>query len=47
MYRSIYDGTFTGTLTAGSRVTAELLLHEGIEVQTDETFTLLGADKER
>ena len=29
---TIYDGTFTGTLTAGDGVTAELLLRNGIPV---------------
>ncbi len=29
---TIYDGTFTGTLTAGDGVTAELLLQNGITV---------------
>lgn len=29
---TIYDGTFTGTLTAGDGVTAELLLQNGIPV---------------
>ena len=31
----IYDGTFTGTLTAGDGVTAELLLKNGITVYTE------------
>ena len=29
---SIYDGTFTGTLTEGDGVTAELLRHMGLEI---------------
>ena len=32
----IYDGSFTGTLTAGNGVTAELLLQNGISVLTEE-----------
>ncbi len=35
----IADGTFSGALVEGNGVTAELLMAEGLEVQTDETFT--------
>jgi len=41
---TICDGTFSGTLVAGNGVTAELLMAEGLEVQTDESFTLSGGD---
>lgn len=33
----IYDGTFTGKLTGGNGVTAELLIRNGIEVLSDES----------
>jgi uncharacterized protein YbbK (DUF523 family) len=38
----IYDGTFSGMVVAGNGMTAELLMAEGLEVQTDEAFTLSG-----
>ena len=34
----IYDGTFTGNMTEGNGVTAELLHRNQIEVFTEETF---------
>lgn len=36
--RTVYDGTFTGTLTAGQGVTAELLEKNGIAVLQIEEF---------
>ena len=33
---TIYDGTFTGKVKKGNGVTAELLLRNGIEVETEE-----------
>ena len=41
---TIYDGTFTGTLTEGNGVTAELLLNEGIAVYNEENWKTLLAD---
>lgn len=41
----IYDGTFTGTLTDGDGVTAELLEAHGIEVVGESKYTsILSAD---
>ncbi len=37
----IYDGNFTGTLTKGNGVTAELLLQNGIKVVTENEVRLL------
>ena len=37
----IYDGSFTGTLTAGNGVTAERLIELGIEVYTEEELDKL------
>ncbi len=37
----IYDGTFSGTLTAGNGVTAELLSDNGIAVHTEEELPLM------
>ena len=37
----IYDGTFTGTLTDGNGVTAELLLANGIDVYTEDEISLI------
>ena len=34
----VYDGTFTGTLSAGNGVTAELLIQNGIPVYTEENL---------
>lgn len=34
----VYDGTFSGTLTDGSGVTAELLEQNGIQVRTEKNF---------
>jgi len=36
---AIYDGTFTGTLTAGNGFFAELLLEKGIKVITEKEVT--------
>lgn len=36
-FGGIYDGTFTGKVTAGNGVTAELLIRNGIEVFSDES----------
>ncbi len=42
---SVYDGTFTGTLTAGDGVTAELLRAQGIPVYGESRAAeLLGED---
>ena len=41
---TIYDGTFTGVLTAGDGVTAELLKKEGIAVYNEETYKELLTD---
>lgn len=41
---TIYDGSFTGTLTAGDGVTAELLKKEGIAVYNEETYKELLTD---
>lgn len=38
---TIYDGTFTGTLTAGDGVTAELLLQNGIPVLGESQVEML------
>lgn len=38
---TIYDGTFTGTLTAGDGVTAELLLQNGIPVLSESQVETL------
>lgn len=38
---TIYDGTFTGTLTAGDGVTAQLLLEHGIEIYNEDTYRQL------
>ncbi|MFT4143767.1 MAG: DUF523 domain-containing protein [Mobilitalea sp.] len=35
----IYDGSFTGTMTEGNGVTAELLLQNGIKVITEKELT--------
>ncbi|MBQ3255970.1 MAG: DUF523 domain-containing protein [Oscillospiraceae bacterium] len=35
---TIYDGSFTGTLTAGDGVTAELLKQHGIAVYNEDTY---------
>lgn len=35
---TVYDGTFTGTLTVGDGVFARLLLEAGIPVRTEEEF---------
>ncbi len=47
----IYDGTFSRTLVSGNGVCAELLLSEGIEVETEEDYlawtALNGKDAER
>ena len=40
---TIYDGTFSGTLTAGDGVTAELLKKHGIAVYNEETWKELEA----
>ena len=37
----IYDGSFTGTLTDGNGVTADLLISEGIKVYTEDELDLL------
>lgn len=37
----IYDGSFTGTLTKGNGVTAELLLQNGIKVITEDEIQIL------
>ena len=37
----IYDGSFTGTLTDGNGVTADLLLAEGIKVYTEDEIDAL------
>jgi len=39
--REIYDGTFTGTLTAGDGVTAELLVAHGIPVYGESQIARL------
>jgi uncharacterized protein YbbK (DUF523 family) len=36
----IYDGTFSGKRIKGNGVTAEMLVRNGIEVFTDESFPL-------
>lgn len=38
---TIYDGSFTGTLTEGNGVTAELMLKEGIPVYNEDTWNPL------
>lgn len=38
---TIYDGSFTGTLTAGDGVTAELLKQHGIAVYNEDTYKQL------
>lgn len=38
---TVYDGTFTGSLTAGDGVTAALLIREGIPVVSEETLGTL------
>ena len=35
-YGQIYDGTFTGTLTEGNGIFAEMLHGEGIEIITEK-----------
>ena len=40
----IYDGSFSGTLTNGDGVTAELLLAHGVRVLTEENIDKLGGD---
>ena len=40
----IYDGSFSGTLTDGDGVTAELLLAHGVRVLTEENVDELGGD---
>ena len=40
----IYDGTFTGGKIAGNGVTAELLLHNGIAVYTEDELDALAAE---
>ena len=37
----IYDGSFTGTLTDGNGVTADILISEGIKVYTEDEIDLL------
>lgn len=37
-YGKIYDGTFTGKLTRGNGLTAQLLSEHGIKVYTDENW---------
>lgn len=37
----IYDGTFTGTLTAGDGVTAELLKEQNVSIYNEETYEQL------
>ena len=37
-FGKIYDGSFSKTLTDGNGVTAQLLLENGIEVFTEDTF---------
>ncbi len=37
----LYDGSFTGTLTKGNGVTAELLLQNGIKVITEDELQIL------
>lgn len=39
---AIYDGTFSGTLTAGDGVTAEVLLAHGIPVYGETALSALG-----
>ena len=39
--RSVYDGTFSGGITSGDGVTAELLKKNGIEVLSDEEIGTL------
>lgn len=38
---TIYDGTFTGTLTAGDGVTAELLKEQNVSIYNEETYEQL------
>ena len=40
-YGAVYDGTFTGTLTAGNGVTAELLTAHGISVYGESALEAL------
>ena len=40
----IYDGSFTGVLTEGLGVTAELLASHGIEVLCEDGLSLLGGE---
>ncbi len=40
---TIYDGSFTGTLTEGDGVTARLLLREGVTVYNEDTWQELFA----
>ena len=40
---TIYDGTFSGTLTEGDGVTAQLLLAEGIAVYNEDSWQALPA----
>lgn len=37
----IYDGTFSGTLTDGNGITAELLIRSGIKVYTEDEVDIL------
>ena len=41
---TIYDGTFTGTLTAGDGVTVELLKEQGIIIYNEETYFQMSKD---
>ena len=43
-YGTIYDGTFTHTLTAGNGITAELLLANGIRVYTEQDLNTVQFD---
>ena len=38
---TIYDGTFSGTLTEGNGVTAQLLIDHGISVYNEDNYTEL------
>ena len=44
---SIYDGSFSGTLTAGDGVTAALLRKEGIAVYSEKEIPVLLAQEEK
>jgi len=37
----IYDGTFTGSLTSGNGICAQMFIDNGIKVYTEEEFELL------